>query len=321
MKLRRNLVKFNLDKSVIMIVMTGGLWGYAYLARFTAFFSASLGQKGLLFVVFMLAGILLALGLIAFVLKPIWKAGAAKGVAWVAPLSALLVTAGFIIFQYRLPFFPERHVLELVADGVKNPLAQGARVEIKSVKLLLLPSGPQKLLALFELEQSGEWVLTAEALTTTGEQTAVARYAQTFQGGVEIVFLTSPASGIATIHWNEIEKQVDLYSPQPGSVIIELPSPQNFYQLDWRWKALVGAAVVAEWLALSTLITLLGLLLYARFFLKLPAAAFSILFLIALLLNILLNLHYNFFDPEPISPNIHADTMEAILRAVDRNLD
>ena len=108
-----------------------------------------------------------------------------------------------------------------------------------------------------ELFIEGESAIQADnsILLDTG-QLGILKYQDFMQAGIELVFQTGAREGVAHITWDGVENIIDLGLLKPPTYTLRLMPSFKLDQADKTRKMLVGSAILAEFLALSILITI-----------------------------------------------------------------
>jgi len=197
----------------------------------------------------LLGGLVLAITVLAYLLKRFWLAQPPGGFHFTWVIAAALLAALIAATLARpLPAVTKPRTLTITASGAGNPRAQGVQVTLLELKVA------GKKIPLKAL-RGADWQFTPDGLTSLAPSSL--EYAFTGSDGDEVtaVFHEGPAAGIVYLSLGNPTQPVDLFALHMGDRVVSLPltSPET---------TLWGAALCAgDVFALSALVLLLLALL------------------------------------------------------------
>ncbi len=170
-------------------------------------------------------------------------------------------------FPSRL-HFPEHHSLEIIAlesseITLDETPSQPPQIQLVSVIRNNEPGGSGINIDPSEIEVSGDWqTLPDNSLLWSGGDPGGIHYESFMQAGIELIFTTGPGQGTVKILWDGNEKLLDLANLPAPSHTEYLKPAFNLAKADALRKILVVTAWIAEFIALTILITITSLSLY-----------------------------------------------------------
>jgi len=247
-------------------IFASGCWAYSLAARYTDFLVAPKPEKVVIFSILITLTTLLSAWLFLVVLNPILTRSTCRRILLSAGLSILVILIIFI-FTYKMPPFPEKHILIITPAAEKNPYSAGTSVEISSLRTISLPANKSKRIPKSQLVLNGSWQGTGtEFGIKTNEGTGTSVSLDRFmQAGIAIEFLSSPQAGMVHILWDGEEQIADLYSPSPSTRTIQLKPHLVWIHADMTRKILVAGAFITDLFGLA--IILLSVFLWTTEFL------------------------------------------------------
>lgn len=146
------------------------------------------------------------------------------------------------------------HSFEIILSDKKNELSQGNTVEIVDI-------GREKQINknLESFEFSGNWETTDFPILGMGAGT-VLKHSWEGRGGGEIKFRTSPTGGIIKLISENDVKEIDLYSPENGTVLFGLEAA-GLAAARIKWQVFGIIAFLADGIAILWLFAMFMLLL------------------------------------------------------------
>jgi hypothetical protein len=242
-------------------ILTGLAWGYSIACHFLDLYLKSWGERIAILLVVATVATLHAYKLAQVALPRL------KTLDYAALIrNALLLTSlGYLLVPALLPVFPMMRKLEIATVGKKNGASSGSMIEITSIHIDGDP------LQYFNL--TGEWDQSGDTLQSTGSQPASLSYAQFIRNkpDVQITFRTSPVSGKATLTWDGVKTNLDLYSADTGHDTINLAPDFPWNKLGLMRQAFLVTTIISDFLGLSILILAIETWLVS-FFLKFKPA-------------------------------------------------
>ena len=232
-------------------------WAYAFVARFTPFFTAPrLDKITFLSIAIATAG-LLSILIFHRLLPKITSDIHPKSVLKTATLSALIASA-LLLFIIQPLYFPEHHLLEIMP----HPQPGSGNLTINVIYRIEFPGGEQLEIPPSIMELHSSWQVDHDngPITWTGDPQAKISYARLMQAGIEIIFKTGPQQGSACVLWDGQEQILNLYAPVEGSQSIMLMPTLDWYSAGLTQKVLAGFALAAEFLGLSAIIFISSIL-------------------------------------------------------------
>ena len=248
------------------VFFTAGCWAYSLAARYTDIFFASKKDKIAIIGSLLIVSCLFSAWIFLVLLKPLIRTISKKPAVLSLGMGLLIVALTFSII-YKPPPFPEQHNLTITVTGKKNPLSEGSKVEVISLKTVSLPTRIYKRVPINQLWPEGNWHLTNEGfgILIINDQNFSASFDRFMQAGISIEFLTGPQEGITQLAWDGVEFTLDLYSLEPGYYSLEMSPALDWRNADLTRKILVAITFVSDFLGISVLVTVISLLIYHLF--------------------------------------------------------
>lgn len=149
--------------------------------------------------------------------QPQWtglSAGALRRLALISFGAGVLLMLGLPV---RAPVL--EHDLAITATGEKNTAAIASEVWVSVIELA---DGSRIPLAQLSLDEY--WEVRDGVPLSYQHQPAVLTWHGQARGDLKIVFVSHPWSGIVTVNWDGIDRQIDLYADANGEYVLDLPA-------------------------------------------------------------------------------------------------
>ena len=225
---------------------------YSLAVRFTEILFLPRGEKIFLLSSFIFITTVIT-AWITMVLLPSLIRPLKRKILFILALTGFLLTSLLFAAVYSPPPFPEQHNLTISVEGSKNPLSDGASVNIASISTVSLPTGAERSVPITGFVYDGVWQGSIDnfSLSTDGSQPVSLEYEKFMQAGMKVKFITGPASGIVKINWDGNESEVDLYAPEQGEKIVPFAPAFNLRTADRTRQVLVAGALLTDLISAS----------------------------------------------------------------------
>ena len=236
----------------IVLILSSFFWAYAIVARFTGFFMAPRLEKLLQFSVTFLVTSLISILIFRFIFHHFQKYIHSKKINKMILIS--LVVAGIILSISPPLYFPENHSLQII------PVGEDSTREIHLIRIVKVryPGKNKTVFPFNDLDLQGNWdeeIVDYPIILDEDPQLIISTEAF-MQAGLEIHFRAGPQQGKVQVTWDDQVSIIDLSASYEGTRTLSLVPPLNFFQADLTRKVLVGSAIIAEFLGLTTIIVI-----------------------------------------------------------------
>jgi hypothetical protein len=217
------------------------------------------GRRGIGAALLLAAGLTLCVHLILSRLIPS-RINDLKPKHWIL-LLIISLTAGILVSSYSSRQLPENRLLlpvnklEIISTNERHPDSSGSNV---ALYWFTTSEGD---ISFSEFSREGSWTQSGDGLTTSGDRHAALSWKGRTGNHARLIFLRGPEAGIVTVLWNGDEESYQLYTLQPGQLVLDQEFDLPLYEgvFNWIILCLLTAGVVLFFLMVGRDLPLLYL--------------------------------------------------------------
>ncbi len=263
------LIKKKFIRKLFVSIILSFLISYTIALRFTDFLMFTRGLKIVQFI-----SLFIPIGLLIFFIVEPFISFLQKGISLknyaIIILTAFILSAVIFSIFYQFPAFPQDLNLEILRYDSPGTDYHRGELLINSITRVDLPSETKAPVNVEQLTFEAPWFSENDQLQTRyGDPSkGTIKYSRFMQARLDIEFQTAPAFGTVVLKWNGDTLIYDLYSPEQSTKLVQLSPSLRWERADLTRKAFLGVNLISEFLLISTLFFLTGLIIIRLFIIK-----------------------------------------------------